>query len=284
MDGQPLSILTFTTLFPNPARPSHGIFVANRLEKLVAGGQVRAHVLAPVPWRPGFIDDSQLGRLDRVPFFRRHNDIGVDHPRYPVIPKIGMNLAPGLLFGAARAAFRRLLEAGHRFDLIDAHYFYPDGVAAVRLGQEFGLPVVVTARGTDLNLIPRYANPRRKIAWAAGNASALITVCEALKGELVSLGIAPERVTVLRNGVDLARFHPIDRDQARRRLGLTRRTLLSVGHLIPRKGHHHVIEALTRLPQTDLLIAGQGPEAEALARLAARHAVQDRVHFLGNLD
>jgi teichuronic acid biosynthesis glycosyltransferase TuaC len=284
MNARPLSVLTFTTLFPNPARPSHGIFVANRLDKLVASGQVRAHVVAPVPWRPGFLDDPQLGRLDQIPLRRRHHDMAVEHPRYAVIPKIGMRLAPTLLYRTARQCLETLLRMGHRFDLIDAHYFYPDGVAAVRLAQDFGLPVVVTARGTDLNLIPRYAGPRRKIAWAARNADGLVTVCEALKGELVNLGIAPERVTVLRNGVDLARFHPIDRDAARRQLGLRRRTLLSVGHLIERKGHHHVIEALPRLADTDLLIAGQGPQADALARLALQHNVSDRVRFLGNLD
>ncbi len=284
MSATPLSVLTFTTLFPNPARPSHGIFVANRLDKLVASGQVHAHVIAPVPWRPGFLDDPQLGRLDQVPLRRRHRDLAVEHPRYAVIPKIGMRLAPTLLYRAARRSLEGLLRAGHRFDLIDAHYFYPDGVAAVRLAQDFGLPVVVTARGTDLNLIPRYAGPRRQIIWAARNASGLVTVCEALKTELVKLGIPPERVTVLRNGVDLARFHPLDRDAARRQLGLRRRTLLSVGHLIERKGHHHIIEALARLPDTDLLIAGQGPQAEDLAKLALQHHVSDRVRFLGTLD
>src|SRR3546814_12332982 len=62
--------------------------------------------------------------------------IEVDHPRYLAIPKCGMSLAPYLLYAGARPALRRLLQGGERIGLIDAHYFYPDGVAAVMLRSE----------------------------------------------------------------------------------------------------------------------------------------------------
>jgi glycosyltransferase involved in cell wall biosynthesis len=176
---------------------------------------------------------------------------------------------------------RRLIASGVTFDLIDAHYFYPDGVAAVMLAREFGLPVSITARGTDLNLIPRYTVPRRWIAWAARHADGLVTVCEALKRELVELGIAPERVRVLRNGVDLRLFRPVDRKDARAKLGLTGPTLLSAGALIPRKGHDLAIEALGRLPGFRLLIVGDGPMRGELKALAERLGVADRVGFVG---
>lgn len=279
-----ISILTFSTLFPNAARPGHGIFVARRLEKLVESGEVRAHVIAPVPWRPGAMDHPELGRLNRIAHRCQRGTISVEHPRYGVIPRIGMTLAPALLYRSGKSALARLLREGAKFDLIDAHYFYPDGVAAVRLGRHFGLPVVVTARGTDLNLIPQYGLARRMIQRAAGEAQGLVTVCEALKDELVNLGVAPQRVEVLRNGVDLAQFHPAGRDSARRKYGLTGPVLLSVGLLIERKGHHHVISALTQLPGTTLLIAGQGPLLASLQKLAADCGVADRVKFLGSLD
>jgi teichuronic acid biosynthesis glycosyltransferase TuaC len=284
MAARPISILTFTTLFPNEARPSHGIFVANRLEKLVESGAVRAHVIAPIPWRPPFFDHHSLGRMAPIPASGRRAGIAVEHPRYITIPKIGMNLAPALLFHAAQKNLRRLLDSGHGFDLIDAHYFYPDGVAAVRLGEKFGLPVVITARGTDVNLIPKFRTPRAMILRAASKAAGLVTVCQALKQEMVGLGVRPDRITVLRNGVDLVRFHPLDRQRCRQTLNLSRRTLLSVGLLVERKGHHHVIRSLCELPATDLLIAGQGPDLASLKALSAQLGVSDRVRFLGNLD
>jgi glycosyltransferase involved in cell wall biosynthesis len=212
------------------------------------------------------------------------DDIPVEHPRYLVIPKIGMTATPFFLYRAMKRAIGKMLACGHRIDLIDAHYFYPDGVAIARVARDFNLPFVITARGTDLNLIPQFSIPRRMIQAAATQADGLITVCAALKESLVNLGIAPERVTVLRNGVDLELFRPLPRDEARRHFGLTRRTLGSVGHLIARKGHHHVIAALPDLPDTDLVIAGAGEERAALQTLAEKIGVSDRVRFLGVLD
>lgn len=279
-----LSLLTITTLFPNPVQPAHGTFVATRLEKLLASNEATARVIAPIPWLPSFIPYPNIARLDRIPASSRRGNIDVHHPRYLVVPKIGMSLTPYTLYHSLKRCMERLIAAGHRFDLIDAHYFYPDGVAAVWLGKQFGLPVVVTARGTDLNLIPEYPRPRRLIREAAENADGLITVCQALKDRLVTLGIAAERVTVLRNGVDLELFRPCDRAEARAELSLVRRTLGSVGHLIDRKGHHHVIRALASLPDTDLLIVGDGPERRPLEQLAAQTGVKDRVRFVGSVD
>ncbi|HXJ02163.1 MAG TPA: glycosyltransferase family 4 protein [Micropepsaceae bacterium] len=279
-----LSILTVTTLFPNPVQKTHGVFVETRLRKLLASGGVAARVLAPIPWLPSFISYSTLGPLHQVPSRVIRDGLTIDHPRYLVVPKIGMSLTPHTLYRAMRKSLKRILHSGFRVDLIDAHYFYPDGVAAVWLAQEFNLPVTITARGTDLNLIPQYSRPRRLIQQAAANADGLITVCKALKDSLIELGVPDEKVLVLRNGVDLQRFRPGDREQARSEFDLTRPTLASVGHLVERKGHHHVIRALAQLPGMDLLIAGAGPERQALESLATQLGVNQRVRFLGAVD
>jgi len=81
---------------------------------------------------------------------------------------------------ACLSTVRKIQREGFDFDLIDAHYYYPDGVAAVLLGQWLNKPVVVTARGTDLNLIPQYWLPRKMIQWAAVHAKASIGVSRAL--------------------------------------------------------------------------------------------------------
>jgi teichuronic acid biosynthesis glycosyltransferase TuaC len=280
----PLSLLTVSTLFPNPVQETHGVFVEARLRKLVATGEATARVMAPIPWLPSFVDHASLGPVHRVPAHVVRNGIEVDHPRYLVVPKVGMSITPLTLYWTIRRSLKRLLHSGQRVDLIDAHYFYPDGVAAVWAAKDFNLPVVVTARGTDINLIPQFRVPRRLIQQAAANADGLITVCAALKDGLVELGVPPDRITVLRNGVDLERFRPIDRREARSALGLARRTLASVGHLVERKGHHHAIKALVQLPDTDLVIVGDGPERSALQQLAAQLGVTTRVRFMGAVD
>jgi teichuronic acid biosynthesis glycosyltransferase TuaC len=278
-----LRLLTFSTLFPHAGRPNQGIFVENRLRHLVAGGEATSFVLAPVPWFPSrarLFGDWAIHAA--APQTETRHGIAIRHPRYPVIPKAGMSIAPWLLYQAMVPQIARLLADGHRFDAIDAHYVYPDGVAATWLGRRFGLPVVVTARGSDVSQIPDYRIPRRLIQGAIRDSSALIAVSAALKDALVELGASADKVTVLRNGVETGLFcPPRDRTAARTALGLTRPTLISVGGLIERKGHHRTIEAMRQLPEFELLIVGEGPERERLAGLIAAYRLSDRVRLLG---
>lgn len=261
-----MKLLTFSTLYPNSARPIHGIFVETRLREVLKSGEVEAKVVAPVPWFPwrhGLF--GKYAQHAHAPAEEHRAGIEVLHPRYLVVPKVGMTLAPFLLAQAAIPAVAKLLRR-YDFDAIDAHYLYPDGIAALMVGERFGKPVVITARGTDVTLIPRYRLPRALIRRAARKAAALITVSRALKDDLVRLGVPSDAITVLRNGVDLERFKPVDRDAARSELGLRRTTLLSVGHLIPRKAHDLVVEALAFMPEVELIIIGDGPKRADLDR------------------
>lgn len=279
-----MKILTFTTLFPNAAKPHHGIFTETTLRHQLATGEVQAKVVAPVPWFP-FAHPmfGEYGLLARAPQVETRVGVEVCHPRYLLMPKVSMHVAPFTLARAARPVIARMLDEGYDFDVIDAHYFYPDGVAAVMLGKYFNKPVVISALGTDINLIPKYALPRRMIRWAGEQAAAMITVCEALRTEMIRFGMDGSRITTLRNGVDLTLFQPVDRAATRVRLGLDGFTLLSVGHLDPRKGHDHVIGALAELPDVRLLIAGSGPDRKKLEACAAAAGVAERVTFLGPL-
>jgi glycosyltransferase involved in cell wall biosynthesis len=277
-------VLVFSTLFPNAAQPNHGVFVENRLRETVALGGLSATVLAPVPFFP--ITHRAFRRyalFARVPRAEVRHGIEVLHPRYPALPMLGSWLAPTALFRAGLDAVRRLQSRGRSFDVIDAHYFYPDGVAAARLGQALRIPVVITGRGTDLTLIPSSAGPRRAIRWAAREASVGVAVCEDLRRRLVELGAPAERTLVLRNGVDLEVFRPGDRQGARASLGCDGFTLVSVGSLIERKGHHLVIETLCKQAGWRLLIAGSGPLRGDLEAFARRVKVADRVRFLGEV-
>jgi glycosyltransferase involved in cell wall biosynthesis len=277
-----IRLVTFTTLYPNSIEPGHGVFVEQRLRHLLAAGGVQSRVIAPVPWFPFFSERfGRYARFARVPSHETRHGVDVRHPRYPVVPRMGMTIAPGLLALAAAPVFKKLVRDGYVFEAIDAHYFYPDGVAAALLARRFGKPLFITARGSDINLIAQYYWPRRMIRWAAGQAAGIITVCQALKDKLVQLGVPREKITVLRNGVDLALFQPGDRATERTRLGLSGPTLLSVGHLMPHKGHDLVIQALKQMPDMHLLIAGSGQEANNLRALARSLDVADRVTFLG---
>ncbi|ABC23891.1 glycosyltransferase family 4 protein [Rhodospirillum rubrum] len=289
--ARPLRVLVFSTLYPNAIHPHHGVFVENRLRALIDRGGFEAQVIAPVPWFPSTHPRwGAYADYAAVPRREVRHGIPVFHPRYPVLPKIGMTLAPLLMAGALWPGMERLLAEGPAPDVIDAHYAYPDGVAAAVLARRLNKPLVITARGTDISVIPQYRLPRRMIVWAAGQAAAMVAVCKALKDEMVAIGIAEGAITVLRNGVDLGVFQPLDRAQARRSLDLAEEgpLIASVGHLIERKGHHLVIEALAALikgplPTLRLVIAGEGPERDRLEDLAKDLGVAARVRFLGRV-
>lgn len=277
--GACCSVLSFTTLFPSAARPNHGIFVENRLRHLLSAGRTECRIVAPVPWFPWKAPRfGQYAAMARTPLRETRHGTDVLHPRYLAIPRVGMTAAPWLLFAGA---FRTVWRLRHRIDLIDAHYFYPDGVAAVLLGRVLCKPVVITARGSDINLIPEHALPRHIIRWAAGRAAGIIAVSQALKKAMVEMGIPSEKIVVLRNGVDLEMFRPGDRKQARSGLGVTGKVLLSVGHLVEAKGHELAIAAISKLRNCTLVIAGAGPERSRLEALAASLGVADCIRFLG---
>lgn len=277
--------ITFTTLYPNRSQPRHGIFIEQRLRHLLATGEVDSRVVAPVPWFP--FTHPRFGKyavFARAPRYEERHGIRVWHPRYPLLPKVGMTSAPLAMALAARPVLDELIAGGFDFDLIDAHYLYPDGVAAALLAWHFGRPMVVSLLGDDVITFPRFRLPRRMLLWAAGRCAAISSVCHALKDRLVEVGVPAGTIEVILHGVDLELFQPVDREEVRRRLGLSGTVLVSVGHATPRKGHHLAIEALRELRQATLLIAGDGWYEGRLRRLAEELGVADRVRFLGHVD
>jgi glycosyltransferase involved in cell wall biosynthesis len=294
-------LLVFSTVFPNSAQPHHGIFVRERMRGLPP--DVEVCVVAPVPWFP-FVSGLRPGYRPAVPREEVQDGVRVFHPRFLSVPAVLKCLDGLFLFlGALPTAWR--LRRDFRFDAIDAHFIYPEGLAAVLLGRVFRVPVLITLRGLLPLLIP-YALRRPQLRSALTRAARVIAVSESLRESAMSLGIPGERVRVIENGIDAEVFTPVDREEARRRLGLsalseglpgvsglsgTRRAplLVSVGTLSPRKGFHLVIEALPalaeRFPGIRYAIVGgagaEGAQEGELRRLAERLGVADRVIFAG---
>lgn len=279
--------LLFSTLYPSSARPLHGVFVETRLRELLRRGGVQTQVVAPVPWFWSTHErHGTYAAMARTPHHETRNGIEVHHPRFARLPKIGMSSAPFMLALGARATLARIQRQGFDFDVIDAHYYYPDGVAAAMLALWFGKPLVVTARGSDVNLIPDYRVPRLLIQWAARRARASIGVSAALVERLRQLGTQAERLHVMRNGVDLDRFEVLDAAAMRSELGIQGApVVLTVGNLQEHKGQRLVLEAFGQLrqqhPAARLLIVGEGPDRGHLERQIASAGLQGCVTLAG---
>ena len=283
MAWRQLRLLTFTTLFPSAARPRHGIFVETRLAHLrrITGATVQ--VIAPVPWFPGTAERfGRYAAFGRTPAREVRDGVPVRYPRYLTVPGVGMYTQPHALATCGAAAIRAVRREGYDFDVIDAHYLYPDGVAAAMLARRFDKPLVLTARGSDVNRLMELAVPRRRILRAVERADATVTVSAALRDRLVELGADPARIRVLRNGVDTSLFRATPRVQARASLGLGSGPIFAaVGNLVPEKGHDLAMAATAAIPGATLLLVGEGPERERLSQLARGLGVSERILFLG---
>jgi glycosyltransferase involved in cell wall biosynthesis len=282
-----MRVLSFTTVFPNAANPQHGLFVRERLRYCARHATVR--VVAPrgvFPWPA----------MRAVPRQAVSASLPVRHPTFRYVPRFGKWLDGLFLYASALPTVKRLQREAD-FDLIDAHFGYPEGVAAILLGRSLGRPVVVTLRGSEILIAADAPWRRCLMRIALRRASRVIAVSEPLAAFARDLfsgspGPAPP-VTVIANGVDTARFRPAPPVPARRALGLPEagRLLVSVGHLSPRKGFQRVLRVLPELlaatpDLTFAIIGGRGAEAgnEAeLRRMAAELGLAERVIFAGPL-
>jgi teichuronic acid biosynthesis glycosyltransferase TuaC len=282
-----MRVLAFTTVFPNAVQPQHGLFVLERLRHCARRAEIR--VVAPRPFYP-------WPAMRGVPRREVRDGLPVEHPVFRYLPRFGKPLDGLFLYASALRCVRRLRRE-FDFDLIDAHFGYPDGYAAVLLGRLLRRPVVVTLRGTEPLVAAAGPGRRRALAWALRHADRLIAVSQPLAEDARALmaeygppeGCPP--VTVIANGVDAARFAPRPQAEARAALGLPAagRLLVSVGHLSPRKGFQRVLRVMPELLRAvpDLRFAiiggrgGEGDNGPELRRLAAELDLAERVVFAG---
>jgi glycosyltransferase involved in cell wall biosynthesis len=275
-------IVTFTNLFPSAAMPRHGLFVRERMGRVVAATGASWEVVCPIPvvpralrWRGG---DRRFAAMPEEEIVE---GVTVHHPRYRHLPGLSMRSQARRMAAGSRDVLQRVASNGRT--VVDAHYVYPDGVAALSICAELKLPCFLTARGSDVNVLGKDPAIREQLRAVIGSATRLFAVSRPLCAAFAEMaGIAPERVELARNGVDLQRFQPGDPIAARRRLGLPEgvRLVVGVGRLVRGKGFHWMARALRSLPpDVHFALAGDGPERPAILSSAPS---PDRVHFLGS--
>jgi teichuronic acid biosynthesis glycosyltransferase TuaC len=277
-----LRVLVMTRLFPNACEPLWAPY--NRQQFGALAQLCDVEVLATVPWFPlaGAFPRSMAGRLVTVPAEDRIEGMRVRHPRYARLPKVGHTLAGALYATSLLPLVRR---ERHRFDVLLSAWAFPDGVAAITLGQLLGLPTVVKVHGTDINTLAELAGIRQNLAWALPRAERIVAVSRPLGEKVMALGVSPQRVEVVMDGIDDRLFRLRDQGEARRELQLPPegKIILFVGNLLREKGVIDLLRAFARVCErradVRLFLVGQGrdrPDCEKLAR-----PLGDRVRLLG---
>ena len=262
-----LHVLTLTAFYPTDRDDASGCFVAEPLVAL-ADRKVRNTIFAAEP------------------IYRSRSHASLFAPpaqwiRYFALPgAIGLSTAGAFLY--ARIVGRvRDLHRKQPIHLIHAHAPLPSGHAAMLLNRELGIPYVVSVHGLDafstVQVSGKSGEWCRNISQRVfRNAARVICVSERVREQV--LEGANCRTSVVYNGVNPDLFTPdaAEPDSP---------AILSVGNLIPIKGHDILIRALACLPpefpSLQCEIIGEGPELGRLQSLAKELRIVDRVRFLG---
>jgi glycosyltransferase involved in cell wall biosynthesis len=268
--SRPLHVLTLTPFYPSDDDDAGGCFVAEPISALTNVG-ITSTVFAVEPF---------YRRKHRV----RPSPVSTRWLRYFSLPSaLGLPTAGAFLF-ARIVALARELQLTHRIDLIHAHAPLPCGHAAMLLNQELGIPYVISVHGLDAfssqQVKGRSAQWCRRITQRVYRSSRrVICISERVREQVLEGTGRGCRTSVVYNGVDPQSFSPGEErasDQPK---------VLSVGNLIPIKGHDLLIRATAALvqefPGISLEIIGEGPERARLELLAAKLTIRQRVNFLG---
>ena len=232
-------VLLVSNLFPTPADPARGIFTARLAEHLrrrcelsIVATAVAAHMDRPRPERAAFVPWPMSRGIDIVDGALVHS------PRSLAVPRLRAEeiRAQSMFLSMAQTIARLHRETA--FDVINCHWLYPDGLASLWIGRQLGIPVVLTALGSDVNLLLDDRFVRPAIVRALWRADAITAVSEGLRRRMALEGLPPDRIAVTVNGVDAERFIVSDRAAAARALGLPdeHRRILFVGKLERVKG------------------------------------------------
>ena len=277
-------VLTLTPFYPVREDDGQGCFVAEPLPWLARLG-VTNSVLAVRPfYRGGAVANNSAVPARWVHFFSLPSGWG-------------LSTAGAFLFAHILGDVRRLHES-HPVRLIHAHAALPCGHAAWLLSRELGIPFVVTVHGLN-------AFSNQQVAGFAGKSCARVSrsvyraarsvICvservraqivsgEVLNGEVKNSAPGLAKTTVLYNGVDPTMFSPPEPHLASN--DLVEAVILSVGNLIPIKGHDLLLRGFaaikSQFPGLSLEIIGNGPERHRLQKIAVEHGVSGKVRFLG---
>lgn len=284
-DARRLNVLVLSRSYPSDLLPSFGLWVERPTAMLAERCGVR--VLAPVPYCPPVPELgplAQYARFRRIPRRELRKGVEVLRPRFLAGP--GHTLygyeADAFMLASVRELDR--LRDSFPFDLIHAHFVYPEGAAASRLARRYGVPFVITEHAPWTDTWFRKSRVRRQALEAGAEVAQILAVSTSVRDTIVSYTGQPGRVRVVPIGVDVDRFAPN---------GSMRRTdqILFVGWPNYNKGVDMLLDAMKLLVDSGqpgrLLVVGESQyrntrlQEERLKAYAHSLVLGDRVAFLG---
>ena len=275
-----MNVLVSTGIFPNRTDGNRGVYVYKQVHALAQSHDVR--VVAPVRYAPRWL--KRYARFAGIPRRDTVGGLDVSYPRYVVIPGVARFLHGFFVYLCLLSEHRRRIRK-RRPDVLLSYFAYPYGFAAVLTARSFGLPVVVSCRGSDINHLARPWIRRRLIGWALRGCDRVLAVSADLAGKIERLGVPRDRIDVVPNGIEPDRFRLIDAEEARRDLGLPPEgpVVVCVSRLSREKGIDLLLRAFASdtLRHARLWVVGDGAAEAELRVLHEALDLGDRVTLAG---
>lgn len=278
-------VLVLSRSYPNSVMPNLGLWV-ERLVRHTAGA-CESRVVAPVPYWPPVPRFSEYARFRRIERERDDGGIRVYHPRFVAGPGRALYATEAVAYYLGVRRLVERLRGDWPFDLIHAHFSYPDGVVAAWLGRRYDLPVIVTEHAPwRPNWMDVYSLVRRQTVRACRTIACHIAVGRSVSKTIAHFTGATERFQVIPVGVDGDVFCPSPNG-----VQVKANQILYVGFINFNKGIGVLLRTMRKLaglrPDARLVLVGGALyrdtclQEERLRRLAEELGVGDRVAFLG---
>lgn len=274
-----LKVLSVCSNFPTRNRPTHGLFVERRLEKLA--NYVRLEMLVPQSYFPIFKP--------------RDKDQTLAAPRFPVsirrmfyLPGVAKQWDGRWLERVVSRWILGMSDLDRRNTILDAHFGYPEGVGCYRVAKKEKLPLFITVRGleTELMNVPAI---KKQMLEAFDYCTGIISVSQSLKDMLIQNGVDGGKIRVISNGVDSDLFCPGIRVTSRIQLGISpeSRVIVSLGNIQKRKGYDLLVEAIAAYRKDSqfrcVILGGVNESATktSLDTAIEKLGLTDQVRFFG---
>lgn len=280
-----LRVLALARNYPNSVFPRLGLWT-ERLVRSTAD-YCETTVVAPVPYCPPLPKSFAYTRFRQVPFHESGNGLEVFHPRFLTGPGYSLHSFESAPYFLGVVRLVRQLRARFSFDLIHAHFSYPDGVVAAALGKRFNVPVVITEQAAWRPWLDDYSLVRKQTIWAAKESEFVIAVSNSHRESILHFTGNSDQVRVIPNLVDGTVFTLKDEAQAIS----PENQILFVGLIRKVKGLDVLLRAvrllLDRKCNVKLAIIGESfyesyrREYSELVGLAETLGIKEAVEFLG---
>ena len=272
-----LKIAVVTRYFPSSGEPWQGRSAYQTLRMIARKADVR--VFYPNASYPSLLKPRSRG-YSKLDASWSPPDVKANYYDFPSLPLVFRPLNGWM---AARALLPHVRSFAP--DLIFSCFLYPDGYAALKIGQALSVPVVTQSIGSDINRIgdPISAMHTRTVLREA---DFLVTVSGDLRSKAVAMGASAEKSRAIINGCDLSVFHVRDRLGARQRLGIdpAAQAIVYIGRMDLKKGLRELVEASASIhserPNLQVYLVGEGPDRPLVQSAIDANNASGYIHAL----